>query len=60
MCYFGIHTSIVEPGSFFTMINDDARAKEKAQRNRDALSADVKQQYGEQYLDESELDNVSK
>ena len=55
MSYFGIRTSIIEPGTFFTNINDFTKFKENAQKNIDSLSNDLKKQYGKAYMDRSKL-----
>lgn len=52
---FGVHVSCIEPGLFKTGLSDPVKATEKKLAIWKHLSPDIKQQYGEGYIEKSEF-----
>lgn len=52
---FGVHVSCIEPGLFKTNLADPVKATEKKLAIWEQLSPDIKQQYGEGYIEKSEF-----
>ncbi|KAK2501682.1 hypothetical protein MC885_006517 [Smutsia gigantea] len=50
---FGVHVSCIEPGLFKTGLSDPVKATEKKLAIWKHLSPDIKQQYGEGYIEKS-------
>uniref|UniRef100_G3SZX7 Dehydrogenase/reductase 9 n=1 Tax=Loxodonta africana TaxID=9785 RepID=G3SZX7_LOXAF len=50
---FGVHVSCIEPGLFQTGFSDPIKANEKKRAIWKHLSPDIKQQYGEGYIEKS-------
>lgn len=50
---FGVHVSCIEPGLFKTGLSDPIKATEKKLAIWKHLSPDIKQQYGEGYIEKS-------
>ncbi|KAM6178334.1 dehydrogenase/reductase SDR family member 9 [Rhynchocyon petersi] len=50
---FGVHVSCIEPGLFQTGMSDPVKATEKKCAVWKQLSPDIKQQYGEAYIEKS-------
>lgn len=50
---FGVHVSCIEPGLFKTGLSDPIKATEKKLAIWKHLSPDIKQQYGESYIEKS-------
>ncbi|XP_011843544.1 PREDICTED: dehydrogenase/reductase SDR family member 9 isoform X2 [Mandrillus leucophaeus] len=50
---FGVHVSCIEPGLFKTNLADPVKATEKKLAIWEQLSPDIKQQYGEGYIEKS-------
>ncbi|KAL2774670.1 dehydrogenase/reductase SDR family member 9 isoform 1 precursor [Daubentonia madagascariensis] len=50
---FGVHVSCIEPGLFKTELSDPVKTTEKKLAIWKHLSPDVKQQYGEDYIEKS-------
>ncbi|XP_075386040.1 dehydrogenase/reductase SDR family member 9 [Tenrec ecaudatus] len=50
---FGVHVSCIEPGLFRTGLSDPMKANEKKCTIWNQLSPDIKQQYGEGYIEKS-------
>lgn len=51
---FGVHVSCIEPGLFKTQLADPIKTTEKKLAVWKHLSPDIKQQYGEGYIEKSE------
>lgn len=52
---FGVHVSCIEPGWFKTELADPVKTAEKKLAIWKHLSPDIKQQYGEGYIEKSEF-----
>lgn len=52
---FGVHVACIEPGLFKTSLSDPEKTAEKKLAIWKHLSPDIKQQYGESYIEKSEL-----
>lgn len=52
---FGVHVSCIEPGLFKTELADPKKTTEKKLAIWEQLSPDIKQQYGEDYIEKSEF-----
>lgn len=52
---FGVHVSCIEPGLFKTELADPIKTTEKKLAIWKHLSPDIKQQYGESYIEKSEF-----
>ncbi|XP_007943923.1 dehydrogenase/reductase SDR family member 9 [Orycteropus afer afer] len=50
---FGVHVSCIEPGLFQTELSDPIKVNEKKRAIWKHLSEDIKQQYGEGYIEKS-------
>ncbi|XP_003478700.1 dehydrogenase/reductase SDR family member 9 [Cavia porcellus] len=50
---FGVHVSCIEPGLFKTQLSDPVKTTEKKLAIWKDLSPDIKQQYGESYIEKS-------
>lgn len=50
---FGVHVSCIEPGLFKTGLSDPVKVTEKKLAIWKQLSPDIKQQYGEGYIEKS-------
>ncbi|ELW62293.1 dehydrogenase/reductase SDR family member 9 [Tupaia chinensis] len=50
---FGVHVSCIEPGLFKTKLSDPTKTTEKKLAIWKQLSPDIKQQYGESYIEKS-------
>ena len=52
---WGVQVSIIEPGLFKTALSDAERNIQSLQELWDALSPELKQEYGEKRLEKSEV-----
>lgn len=52
---FGVHVSCIEPGLFKTELSDLVKTTEKKLVIWKQLSPEIKQQYGEGYIEKSEF-----
>lgn len=56
---FGVHVSCIEPGMFKTEISNASKVTEKQLAIWERLSPDIKQQYGNSYIERREFLSTS-